>query len=191
MTIGNFRRSKIEHRHKRSCLFERRYSHYLEGNTSQLVLQHGCSGYQRFETSVITVNGTRGRERWTLNRENEILVVVPPRKSDDWLENSQTCAFNLEARSALEFSHCILSDVCTCNFLYVRVFSCVREFVVKVLFRAEYCSRSTIHCYTIPLVNWSKVAAAVFARQTRLFVVSCSCFKISRSSFLFFFTACD
>lgn len=127
MTIGNFRRSKIEHRHKRSCLFERRYSHYLEGNTSQLVLQHGYSGYQRFETSVITVNGTRGRERWTLKRENEIFVVVPPRKSDDWLENSQTCAFNLEAQSALEFSHCILSDVCTCKFsACARIFLCTQ-----------------------------------------------------------------
>lgn len=98
----------------------------------------------------------------------------------------------IQRRRAPSSFHTAFCPMCVrVNFLHVRVFSCVRKFVVKVLFRAEYRSRSTINRYTIPLVNWSKVAAAVFARQTRLFVVSYSCFKISRSSFPFFLTACD
>lgn len=83
----------------------------------------------------------------------------------------------IQRRRAPSSFHTAFCPMCVrVNFLHVRVFSCVRKFVVKVLFRAEYRSRSTINRYTIPLVNWSKVAAAVFARQTNR---------------LFFLTACD
>lgn len=95
-------------------------------------------------------------------------AVVPPRKTDDWLENSPTCAFNLEARSALEFSRCTRSvrTACTCKFpARVRAYFFwphrKKSAAQKCLFffRAGYCSRSTIDCHTIPLVNWPKVAA--------------------------------
>ena len=117
--------------------------------------------------------------RRTLNnlRENVMFEVVRPRKTDDWLENSQTCAFNLEARSVLEFSRC------TRSFLYVRRVRvnfprvCARIFLAtrkeirgaQVLslfffffffsFALDTVPEVLIDCHTIPLVNWPKVAA--------------------------------
>lgn len=59
---------------------------------------------------------TERRLRERLSREK----VAQLRKSDGWLEDSQTRAFNLESRSALDLARCI-QLVCAWAELYARV----------------------------------------------------------------------